>query len=208
MDIDIDDDIRSSLNTLLDTRSDGNSLVADQCNSILERIAGVQSDDRSSDSLDLSSNRTVLHITEEYVHETLNNGKNVEENKEKQWEEGKRGGQESYKKGENRKSGHFEKCPTVEKQGSEGPRHAGEEFVDLNTLNVRQTSHISFFVNFRKRLAQNGSNRLDVQRAVLYRVSLALEFRIRFRFGTQFMLCQHLFIFVESTKKPFSCVSN
>lgn len=115
----------------MDTRHDGNNAAADQCNSILERIAAVQSDDRSSDSLDMSSNTTVLHIIEDtlHVHSEMVKSKSTsaEERRTKQSEEGKRN-HESHKKVDHRKSGHFEKSNSLEKHGSECLKHLGKYY--------------------------------------------------------------------------------
>ncbi|KAK6633570.1 hypothetical protein RUM44_004177 [Polyplax serrata] len=126
VDIDIDDDIRSSLNTLLDTRHDSGSIL-DQFNAISERIALIQGEDRSSDSLDVSSNTTVLHVTEKSSNahsETVKCGKTSESQTVKQLDDGK-GINETHKNGGRRKSGHFEKCNLGEKHDkqSESSKH-------------------------------------------------------------------------------------
>lgn len=170
VDIDIDDDVTSSLNTLLDTRPDSSNSVADQCNSMIERLASVHREEKSSESLD-ASNATVLHFSEgnKYIsppENHKNNNKNVElrEKKEKRRstcsEDDKHRHSGNYehhhKDREHRRSGHFERTDRNhdpknydEKQGaSECLKHSGELFLKFKLL-IYQILTILIFYFYR-----------------------------------------------------------
>ncbi|KAL0281510.1 UNVERIFIED_CONTAM: hypothetical protein PYX00_002478 [Menopon gallinae] len=135
VDIDIDDDVTSSLNTLLDTRPDGDRMVSDQCNAILERLTTMQNDDKSSESLDFSSNKTVLRIEESPSHpENSKTGKSVEGREKRKSGAGEEavkhrhsGSHERQQKSEHRRSGHLEKADRVgDLKNADGKPHSAD----------------------------------------------------------------------------------